>query len=110
MDEVEILCRMAGKLAHRHGYGKPIDRDRLVRFAAIPRHLEGEARNAFATFRELPFIKDLGGGLVRVDHSAFASMIVFLHRRCGWPEEDLRVRFHHFEGWDALELTPDSDA
>lgn len=100
----EYHCAMAGKLAHRHGYGRPIHRDALIRYASIPRDREGEARDAFESFRKLPFIEDLGGEMVRVNNSEFGSMIEFLHTSCGWPESDLRTRFHHFEGWDKLDF------
>lgn len=104
MDEREYLCRLAGKLAHRHGYGKPIHRDQLIRYARIPRDKEGEAKDAFERFRKMTFIEDLGGGMVKVDNSRFGSMIEFLHNECDWPKSDLEIRFHHFEGWDELDL------
>lgn len=104
VDEREYLCRLAGKLAHRHGYGKPIYRDQLIRYARIPRDKEGEAKDAFERFRKMTFIEDLGGDMVKVNNSEFGSMIEFLHNECDWPKGDLEIRFHHFEGWDELDL------
>lgn len=96
---------MLGKLAHRHGYGKPIPRDALVRLASIPRHEEGDAKKAFSDLRKMPFIIDCGPHGVKTDNSEFGKIIQYLFDNCDWTELGLRARFHHFEGWDDLDLS-----
>lgn len=100
----ELVCALLGALVAQHRYGQPIGRDELLRTASYESHRGGEAKRAFDTLRDAPFILDRGSRGIMLDNSAFGPLAQFLHDECGWSEFELRVRLKHFEGWDDLEF------
>lgn len=104
MDHLDLVCAMLRTLASRHQYGSPIRRDALVRLAGVPSHRRGDARDAFEALRNLGFLHDGGRLGVQAVPARFGALIAFLHDTCGVGEMELRTRFHHFEGWDDLDL------
>lgn len=100
----DAICALLWVLVSKHGWGKPLPKDFVVRCAALPSDQIGEAKTAFEDLRRLNFVVDCGPRGVYLDPSEFGNLIMYLHRRCGYSETELRPRIHHFEGWEELEL------
>ena len=100
----DLACVLLEALVATHRYGQPIAQDELLRIASYKSHRGGDAKQAFATLRGLPFITDQGQRGIMLNHSAFGQLAQFLANTCGWSEFELRIRLKHFEGWDDIDL------
>lgn len=101
---VDLVCALLAALVSQHGYGGPISRDDLLRIASYEAHRGGEAKAAYDSLRNAPFVAEHHGRGIRLDHSWFGEVAQFLHDECGWSEFELRVRLKHFEGWEHLDF------
>lgn len=101
---VDLVCALLAALVAQHAYGGPTAREDLLRISSYEAHRGGEAKAAYDTLRDAPFVVVHHGRGIRLDHSRFGEVAQFLHDECGWSEFELRVRLKHFEGWEHLDL------
>ena len=99
MRKPTVACALLAAMIAKHRWGSPIDRDALLRVAAVPRSDYPRARTAFEELRTRRFITNRGKRGIELDSSHFGDLAEFLFRECGWDPTDIRTRLKHYEGW-----------
>ena len=100
----DLICDVLAVLANDHHYGtNPISEEALVRFADGGSDRD-KVREAVESTVSLPFIEMVGTDYIRIDNSRFDGLVQYLYDNCNWDIFTLKIRIHHFEGWDEIDL------
>jgi hypothetical protein len=100
----ELKCDILAVLMHGHFYGSNhISESDLVRRASGDVDND-KVRDALEEVSECVFVDVRLGNRVRINNTHFGSFAQYMYDRCGYDLPTLKVRLHHFEGWDELDL------
>ena len=102
MSERDVVCAILRVLVSDHAYGKPRPRDVVLSKASYPPHKGGEAKRAYETVRQQPFVLNYGDRGIKLDNSQFGALVQYLYDECNWERFELELRIKHFEGWENI--------